>query len=85
MLAPEVATTLGHLPNEIVSWLVGHTVEEVECELVLHTLAHHCGSRTHSAGVLGISIRTLRNKIHEYEAIGIAVPLPGDHGLRGIQ
>lgn len=80
-----VANNLDQLPNEIVSWLVGHTVEEVERELVIHTLAYHCGSRTHAASVLGISIRTLRNKINEYEALGIAVPLPGDHGLRGIQ
>jgi two-component system response regulator FlrC len=79
-----VPSTLDHLPNEIASRLVGHTVEEIERELILYTLAYHCGSRTRAAAVLGISIRTLRNKIHEYESLGIAVPLPGHHGLLGL-
>jgi two-component system, response regulator FlrC len=54
--------------------LVGHTVEEVERELILGSLAHYCGNRTWAAHVLGISVRTLRNKIKEYAAQGIAVP-----------
>lgn len=56
--------------------LVGHTIEEVECELVLGTLRYYGGNRTRSARVLGISVRTLRNKINEYAAKGIAVPEP---------
>ena len=79
-----VASTLDHLPNEIATLLVGHTVEEIERELILFTLAYHCGCRTRAAGVLGISIRTLRNKIHEYESLGIAVPFPGEHGSLGM-
>ncbi len=63
----------------IVSWLVGHTVEDVERELVVRTLAHHRGNRTRAARDLKISIRTLRNKIKEYESSGVAVPPPGDH------
>ena len=81
MPAAAFASTFHHLPSEIVSWLVGHTAEEVERELILHTLAYHGGSRTRASSVLGISIRTLRNKINEYEALGIAVPVPGDHGF----
>jgi two-component system, response regulator FlrC len=84
MFRPAVANALGHLPNEIASYLVGHTVEEIERELILHTLAYYCGSRTRAAIALKISIRTLRNKIHEYEAIGIAVPSPGDHDFLGL-
>ena len=79
-----VPSTLDHLPNEIASRLVGHTVEEIERELILYTLDYHCGCRTRSASVLGISIRTLRNKIHEYESLGIAVPFPGEHGSLGM-
>jgi two-component system response regulator FlrC len=75
------AITIDQLPNEIANWLVGHTVAEVERELIIHTLAHHCGCRTHTARTIKISIRTLRNKISEYEAIGIAVPAPGNHSL----
>ena len=60
---------------EVVSSLVGHTVDEVERELVLCTLDHYHGNRTRSATVLGISVRCMRNKIHEYEEQGIAVPV----------
>ena len=54
--------------------LVGHTVAEVECELIVETLKDQCGSRTASAKLLGISLRTLRNKIYEYSARGKIVP-----------
>jgi DNA-binding NtrC family response regulator len=76
MPRPAFANTLDHLPDEISCQLVGHTVEEIERELVLHTLAYHRGSRTRAASVLGISIRSLRNKINEYLALGITVPTP---------
>ena len=55
-------------------WLVGHTVEEIERELILYTLKHYDGNRLHSARVLGISIRGLRNKINQYAALGFVVP-----------
>ncbi len=57
--------------------LVGHTVADVERELILDTLDHVLGNRTHAAKILGISIRTLRNKLSEYGAAGIAVAEPG--------
>jgi two-component system response regulator FlrC len=46
--------------------LVGRTVEDVEKELILDTLNHCLGNRTQAAQVLGISIRTLRNKLNQY-------------------
>lgn len=51
--------------------LVGRTVEEVEKELILDTLDYCLGNRTQAAQVLGISIRTLRNKLNQY-AEGVA-------------
>jgi two-component system response regulator FlrC len=57
--------------------LVGRTVADVERDLILDTLDHCLGNRTHAAKILGISIRTLRNKLHEYTVAGIAVPEPG--------
>ncbi|MFM9975860.1 MAG: sigma-54 interaction domain-containing protein [Beijerinckiaceae bacterium] len=57
--------------------LVGQTVARVEQELILDTLDHCLGNRTHAARILGISIRTLRNKLNEYDAAGILVPDPG--------
>ncbi len=58
--------------------LVGRTVEAVERDLILDTLHHCIGNRTHAASILGISIRTLRNKLRQYADEGIAVPPPGD-------
>ena len=49
---------------------------EVEQLLIVDTLRHTLGNRTHAATILGISIRTLRNKLREYGDAGIAVPPP---------
>lgn len=77
--APSTETLLPSLaPNEIVPLLIGATVDEVERELVLQTLARCDGNRTRAARVLGLSVRTLRNKIREYSADGIDVPPPGE-------
>jgi DNA-binding NtrC family response regulator len=57
--------------------LVGRTVADVERDLILDTLDHCIGNRTHAAKILGISIRTLRNKLNEYMEAGITVPEPG--------
>ncbi|HRK24427.1 MAG TPA: sigma-54 dependent transcriptional regulator [Beijerinckiaceae bacterium] len=57
--------------------LVGRSVAEVEQTLILDTLDHCLGNRTHAARILGISIRTLRNKLNDYEAAGLLVPEPG--------
>jgi DNA-binding NtrC family response regulator len=64
----------------IVHELVGYTVEEVERELIIKSLSHYSGNRTWAANALGISIRTLRNKINEYTAQGITVARPLGHG-----
>ncbi|MCA6120845.1 helix-turn-helix domain-containing protein [Bradyrhizobium sp. WSM 1704] len=73
-LASREAAPPSLAPNEIVPLLIGATVEEVERELVLQTLARCDGNRTRAARVLGLSVRTLRNKIREYSADGIDVP-----------
>jgi DNA-binding NtrC family response regulator len=62
-------------PNEIVPLLIGSTVGEIERELVLQTLGRCGGNRTRAARVLGVSVRTLRNKIRQYSADGIEVPM----------
>jgi DNA-binding NtrC family response regulator len=63
--------------------LVGRTVAEVERDLILDTLDHCLGNRTHAANILGISIRTLRNKLREYSQSGLAIPNPGETRLAG--
>lgn len=42
------------------------TIHEMEKRLILSTLRRFDNNRTRSAESLGISIRTLRNKLHEY-------------------
>jgi DNA-binding NtrC family response regulator len=46
----------------------GMTVREMEKELIFNTLDDVNDNRTHAAKMLGISIRTLRNKLNEYQA-----------------
>ncbi len=58
--------------------LVGRTVADVERDLILETLTHCLGNRTHAATILGISIRTLRNKLKLYSGEGTRVPMPGE-------
>jgi DNA-binding NtrC family response regulator len=58
--------------------LVGRTVADVERDLIIDTLHHCLGNRTHAATILGISIRTLRNKLKQYTEEGTPVPLPGE-------
>jgi len=57
---------------------VGRTVADVERDLILDTLDHCLGNRTHAAKILGISIRTLRNKLNQYADEGLDVPAPGE-------
>ena len=56
--------------------MVGQTVAQVEQQLIIDTLSHCFGNRTHAANILGISIRTLRNKLKEYSEAGVSVPAP---------
>ena len=43
------------------------TIREMERELIHQALAETDGNRTHAAKILGISVRTLRNKLTEYK------------------
>jgi DNA-binding NtrC family response regulator len=73
-----VAAQAAQTAEQVTRSLVGRTVADVERELILETLKHCLGNRTHAANILGISIRTLRNKLNEYANDGIAVPPPGN-------
>jgi len=46
----------------------GVTIRDMERALIEKTLLHVRGNRTEAAQLLGISIRTLRNKLHAYES-----------------
>ncbi|NQW00052.1 MAG: sigma-54-dependent Fis family transcriptional regulator [Rhodospirillales bacterium] len=58
--------------------LVGRTVADVERDLIIDTLLHCLGNRTHAANILGISIRTLRNKLKLYGEQGLNIPQHGE-------
>jgi DNA-binding NtrC family response regulator len=64
--------------DNLTAGLVGRTVSDVERDLIIDTLEHCLGNRTHAANILGISIRTLRNKLKQYGESGFSVPIPGD-------
>jgi two-component system, response regulator FlrC len=56
--------------------LVGRKMSDVERDLIIDTVYHCLGNRTHAANILGISIRTLRNKLKQYSEDGVAIPTP---------
>ena len=73
---PEIPLAESHAlsPHQIVPMLIGSTVEAIERELVLQTLARCQGNRTHAARVLGLSVRTMRNKSRQYGTDRIDIP-----------
>jgi two-component system, response regulator FlrC len=60
--------------DQVAEKLVGHTVAEVERALIIRTLCVAEWNRTRAATTLGISLRCLRNKIHQFKEQGIAIP-----------
>jgi len=53
--------------HKVGSLPVGMSLHALEKQLILETLNTYHRNRTKTAEVLGISVRTLRNKLHEYE------------------
>ncbi|MBT7770985.1 MAG: sigma-54-dependent Fis family transcriptional regulator [Rhodospirillales bacterium] len=76
--AQGAATETSSNADATAAGMVGRTVAEVERDLIIDTLQHCLGNRTHAANILGISIRTLRNKLKLYTGQGFDVPHPGD-------
>jgi len=71
-----VAARAAQAADAVTRSFVGQTVAAMEKTLILDTLSHCLGNRTHAANILGISIRTLRNKLNEYADEGTAIPAP---------
>ncbi len=51
----------------------GGTIAEMERELIIKTLKETAGNRTKAAEMLGITVRTLRNKLNEYKESGLNI------------
>ena len=69
----EVKKTADISSDESMGGTVGRTIADVEQELILKTLQDVSGNRTKAAEILGITVRTLRNKLNEYRDAGIDV------------
>src|SRR3954463_6493417 len=76
IMLPQARPAAGASAAPTVAALVGRTVADVERTLIIDTLRHTLGNRTHAANLLGISIRTLRNKLRQYSGEGVMVPPP---------
>jgi DNA-binding NtrC family response regulator len=77
-----LATHVAFAADTVTRVLIGRTVAAVERDLIMGTLKHCFGNRTRAANILGISIRTLRNRINEYAADGVPIPPPGGGDMR---
>jgi two-component system response regulator FlrC len=65
-----------HLPDmDSVKDVSLGSVREMEMKLIIDALKSVRGNRTKAAGLLGITSRTLRNKIKEYRDIGLNIPV----------
>src|SRR3954451_24653325 len=83
VMLPQARLAAGASAAPTVAALVGRTVADVERTLIIDTLRHTLGNRTHAANLLGISIRTLRNKLRQYSGEGAMVPPPSPAELLG--
>ncbi len=72
----EIQSAEGMNNKWIMALPIGLPMKDVETHFILETLKHHEGNRTHCAKTLGISLRTLRNKINEFKSRGIDVVDP---------
>jgi len=69
VVAPAAAMAVaGPQETEAVQFRIGTTVEEAEKGLILRTLEHTRNNKTRAAEILGISLKTLHNKLKEYGA-----------------
>ena len=86
--SPRRAPAVAHATlaaEQVTRALVGRTVADVERDLILETLKHCLGNRTHAANILGISIRTLRNKLNEYADGGLPVTPAGARRIQVVR
>jgi len=69
-LPPDFGHAAGAGPSELarLKFPVGTTVDAAERELILQTLAATSQNKTRAAELLGISLKTLHNKLKEYGA-----------------
>ena len=70
----QTPTAVVNQSSEQAASQVGQTVASVERKLILDTLESTSWNRSSAATILGISIRTLRNKLKQYQEEGYNIP-----------
>lgn len=73
--ATPATATEPHSSEGTVQLKVGISMAEAEKQMIFETLKHTKGNRTKAAEILGISIRTLRNKLNEYKDAGVVIDI----------
>jgi DNA-binding NtrC family response regulator len=64
--AKDAARANSEEKTETVQLPLGSTIEDAERQLILRTLKHHQNNKTRAAEILGVSLKTLHNKLHRY-------------------
>jgi two-component system, response regulator FlrC len=77
-ISPPAMLGLSPIDRLCIGNLVGHTLARIEREFILQTLRSHHGNRTRAADRLGISVRSLRDRIRNYRGSGESIPEPGN-------
>ena len=65
-LPPDLTQAVGVERSDVVTFTLGVTVEDAEKTLILKTLASVGNNKARAASILGISVKTLHNKLHRY-------------------
>jgi DNA-binding NtrC family response regulator len=65
-LPPGFTPATGGEGADMITFPLGVTVEEAEKALILRTLASVNNNKARTAAILGISVKTLHNKLHRY-------------------
>jgi DNA-binding NtrC family response regulator len=67
---PKEFQSIAEVDNGYVKMRLGSTMEEMEKELILRTIEFANGNKTRAAQVLGVSAKTLYNKLERYGSQG---------------
>jgi two-component system, NtrC family, response regulator AtoC len=77
-VAPAAATTAMPDDGDVLTVKLGTPIADVERRLIVATLKQHNGSKTKAAEALGISLKTLYNRLAEYQEadaqVGVEAP-----------
>jgi DNA-binding NtrC family response regulator len=76
IILDDLSAVINQQPSEDIQTggeFVGNKLADMERNLIIDTLKHTMGNRTIAANILGISIRTLRNKLKQYQDEGLDI------------